>query len=460
MRCLIACCTRSGTSGEDAGAEAAGMRAAATNPLAKSLRMRDVRILGRTSKGGVKSSRPDADPGLTIRAARSLRSLLIAVAVVVASSAACSSGSSSPREVARDYVTAINEHDGDRICDLFVDRLRRKYRYRGHSCGRLVGGLIGYGEESDTPTFVRGRLTFVGKPSERRNYGRSYTGVPMRLSFVFDDPTSTTGELERHRFRDVLWLERSHGSWRIAKESLALYSAWAAYQVPRDALQPPDPLAAKHAAEAAAREHERERTEYRRSFVTPEHRPIVCNRTAAPFDDPPADILTPGSTARKAPNQSSYRDLDVRRVVVDATSKRVCATFRFTGRLKPPFRLTLSLGSTASLFKCCAVFEVLWPGRGQVRFGSPAGGYAFDRRVGRLIPIEGGRVFLGDRVLTLLAPAAPGRGGLPFPAASMGWFAFAGRTGTPGSGDSVPGIRGPYKLLVRLRDGRVMLPTP
>lgn len=377
--------------------------------------------------------------------------------MVAASSAACSSGSSSPREVAREYVTAIDEHDGDRICDLFVDRLQRKYRYKGHSCSRLVGGLIGYGEESDTPTFVRGRLTFVGKPYERRSYGRSYTGVPMRLSFVFDDPTEG---LERHRFRDVLWLERSHGSWRIAKESLALYSAWAAYQVPTDALQPPDPLAAKHAAEAAAREHQQERTEYRRSFVSPEHQPIVCGRRAAPFDDPVADVLTAGSTPTKAPNQSSYRGLDVRQVVVDATSKRVCATFRFTGRLKPPFRLTLSLGSTASLFKCCVIFEVLWPGPGQVRFGSPAGGYAFDRRVGRLIPIEGGRVFLGDRMLSLLVPGAAASSGLRHPAGALGWFAFAGRTDTPGSGDSVPGSRGPYKLLVRLRDGRVMLPKP
>jgi hypothetical protein len=385
----------------------------------------------------------------------------VAVAAVAAAlCAACSNGSASPRQVARDYVTAINKHDGDRLCGLFVKRLQRKYRYHGHFCGRLVGGLIGYGEESDTPTFVRGRLTSVGHPYERRNYGRSYTGVPMRLAYVFDDPTSTDGKPKRVQFRDVLWLERVHGSWRVAKESLALYRAWAAYQIPDDVLGPPDPLAAKHAAEATARQHADERVEYRRSFVHSARRPIACARSATPFEDPAADVLTydVGSPPKRVSNQRSYRDLDVRRVSVDISRRRVCAVFRFTGRLKPPFRLTLSLGDTTSLFRCCTTFEVLWLGAREIRYGYPAGSYVFDRRIGRLIPIEGGRAFLGDRMLSLVSPAAPASNWPPFPAAIIGWSAFAGRGSTPGFGDWIPSRSGPYHRLVRLRDGRVMRP--
>jgi hypothetical protein len=366
----------------------------------------------------------------------------------------CGSSSGSPRQVATDYVAAINKHDGDRICDLFVTRLQKKYRYKGHSCGYLVGGFIGYGEESDTPTFVRGQALSVGRPYEQTSFGRTYTGVPIRLAYTFDDPSE---DAPQHvRFRDILWLERGDGSWRIAKESLALYRAWAAYQIPDDVLRPPDPLAAQHAREAAARKRAEERSEYRRSFVTPSRRPLACARNASAFVDPAADVLTygTGSQPARAPNQSSYTGLDVRRVRVEVRASRVCAAFRFAGRVKPPLRLALSLGDTANLFKCCATYELVWLAPGQIRYGSPASAETSDRQL-RLIPIEGARIFLGARTITVVTPLPVE---LAFPRESIGWRATSGTGAGPAFGDRIPGRRGDFDLFVRQRDGRVLVP--
>lgn len=375
--------------------------------------------------------------------------------MIVAALCGCGSGSGSARGVAEDYVTAINKHDGDRICDLFVEKLQKKYRYRGHPCGRIVGGFIGYGEESDTPTFVRGRLRAVGRPFERRNYGRVYTGVPLSLTFRFDDPTEPP--TPQVRFRDVLWLERVDGSWRIAKESLALYRAWAAYQIPEDVLAPPDPLAAQHAQQAAARERAQEQSEYRRSFVTRARRAVSCSANATAVDDPRADVMTydVGSPPTRAAHQAAYRGFDVRHALVEANARRICARFEFAGRLKPPLLVRLSLGDTASLFECCSSLELRWLSTGEARFGSPVQAYAFDRRIRRLVPIDGApRIFIGTRTVSLMVPLVAG---LHYPADSAGWTAVAGNVGMPSFTDWVPGQRRHTELWVRLRDGRVML---
>src|SRR5437763_1651763 len=63
-------------------------------------------------------------------------------------------------KVARTYVQAYNRRDGTTMCSQFTSELRDWFIHlpglRGRpSCAKSAAGRIGYGEESDTPTFQR-----------------------------------------------------------------------------------------------------------------------------------------------------------------------------------------------------------------------------------------------------------------------------------------------------------------
>jgi hypothetical protein len=277
--------------------------------------------------------------------------------------------------------------------------------------------------------------------------------VPLRLLYTLHDPSRD--RQVQVRFRDVLWLDRADGSLRIAKESLALYRAWAAYQVPDDVLEPPDPLRAQHAREAAARKRAEEDGEYRRSFVAVARRPTECSAHST-FADDAGDVLTygVGSPPTQAADQHAHADLDVIAVRASVTRTRTCASFRFAGRLRPPLRVTISYGDTASVFKCCTTFQLLWLAPRRARFGYPSFGDSGSNRP-RLIPADGARVSIGSRLISFTAPLP-----VPMPYAPMdiGWYATVGRGEAPAFGDWIPHFVSTNKAFVRLRDGRVVTP--
>jgi len=137
--------------------------------------------------------------------------------------------------VARTYVNAYNHHDGKTMCDQFTSELRAWFLRlpglrRDAGCATRAAGLIGYGEESDTPTFER--LTILSAtPSVDGDRAR----VTVRARYRFKHFPKPVSQV----LADQIYLVDRDGSWRLAKPGGVWFYTQSAYNIPESTLDPP-----------------------------------------------------------------------------------------------------------------------------------------------------------------------------------------------------------------------------
>jgi hypothetical protein len=147
-------------------------------------------------------------------------------------------------KVARTYVNAYNRRDGKTMCDQFSSELRdwfvRLPGLRGNpSCARRVAAGIGYGEESDTPTFQR--LTILSAtPSVSGDEARVTVRARYRFKH-FPKPVSRV-------LTDQIYLVNRDGRWRVVKPGGVWFFTQSAYNIPENTLDPPIADAEAHQA--------------------------------------------------------------------------------------------------------------------------------------------------------------------------------------------------------------------
>jgi hypothetical protein len=231
---------------------------------------------------------------------------------------------SSPEDVARAYVDAINAHDGETVCGLMLESAAYQFRIPGWGeCPKFVSGYIGYGEESDTDTFYRAAIVSLAD-GERKGELRS-------LLLSVDVELNEQGNEANRRtviYDDVLWLVERDGRWRLAKASGLLYVAFAAYQAPDDLLEAPDLAAQERKYEqATAAEHDRQEVGLR----DPKDRVFGCDGETTSYEDANSDLYVQGGTELTKRDARHYATADLRRVDVTTEGEDLCVRVALAG---------------------------------------------------------------------------------------------------------------------------------
>jgi hypothetical protein len=260
-------------------------------------------------------------------------SLWLALATAGCGGSSDAAGSSSPAEVARAYVAAINARDGKTVCGLLLDSAAYEFRVpEWGECPKFVSAFIGYAEESDTDTFHRARI--IELETGRRS--GELQSIELKIEAeLYED--GNEAEPVHKTFDDVLWLVERDGRWRLAKASAILYVAFDAYTVPENLLDPPD-LAAQQAEYERKTALERGQEEARQaSLREPEERVLVCGGAESSYTDAPGDQHVEGSRDLNPDEAARYATADFRRVEVDTDGEDLCV------------RITLGDGEVADL---------------------------------------------------------------------------------------------------------------
>src|SRR5439155_16761713 len=134
---------------------------------------------------------------------------------------------------------------GKTICQLWTPDVRARFGNQDSPCWAVVTGLIGHGEESYSRIFQGAVLLNVGHTNERARYGVTFTAVPITIRAHYLT-SRYSGETETSDQKAIIWFRHPDDGWRIAKD---LFSASS-----EEAYVPPDPYAARHAAQAKQRE--------------------------------------------------------------------------------------------------------------------------------------------------------------------------------------------------------------
>jgi len=243
--------------------------------------------------------------------------LVSATAVLLGVTAGCGGsarGSADAAKVARAYVEDYNRRDGEAMCAAFTGALRdwfeRVAAFRpGLRCPRIVAGMIGYGEESDTPTFRRLEVLSVhphvsGRSARVEVEARyHYEAYPKPLASVFTD--------------EIYLLDRG-GRWQVSKPGAVYFLTQSAYSSPASVLDPPlgDAEAHKAAPQPAA--------------------PFRCNPERKPVMEDPAGDAPRGLDLRAA--SASVND-----------GGTVCLRFSFVGPPRPGTDLEVQIEQPAHL---------------------------------------------------------------------------------------------------------------
>jgi hypothetical protein len=147
-------------------------------------------------------------------------------------------------KVARTYVQAYNRRDGKTMCSHFSSELRDWFVHlpglRGNpSCAKIAAGRIGYGEESDTPTFQR--LTIL---SATPTVTGEQAQVTIRARYRFKDYPKPFSRV----VTDQIYLANREGNWRVVKPGGVWFFTQSAYNIPENTLDPPIADAEAHQA--------------------------------------------------------------------------------------------------------------------------------------------------------------------------------------------------------------------
>jgi hypothetical protein len=138
------------------------------------------------------------------------------------------------REVARvvrDYLEALDAHDGGRACGLFVPGALTRVdfpRDRG-SCAASLSASVGYRDPRGFPVYDRSRIGRI--PSV------SIDGSGARV--VATIVTHFAGDREPSVEDDLIYMRNADGRWLIVKPSATLYRAIGVGDIPPQVLAPP-----------------------------------------------------------------------------------------------------------------------------------------------------------------------------------------------------------------------------
>jgi hypothetical protein len=133
--------------------------------------------------------------------------------------------------VVREYVAALNAHDGRRACALFVPGALTDVRFprdRG-GCAQSLTASIGYRDPRGFPVYDRSRVARVRSVVINGTDARVVATTVTR----FADARQPSIE------DDVIYLRRSGTHWLIVKPNATLYRAIGAGNIPPQVLAPP-----------------------------------------------------------------------------------------------------------------------------------------------------------------------------------------------------------------------------
>jgi hypothetical protein len=132
----------------------------------------------------------------------------------------------------RDYIAAINDRDGDRLCRLIAPGFERILRppTEAGSCGSRISSSIGFADERGFPVWEE---TILGE-FESALIGAA-RGVQVTATIVtrFRDREQPSIE------SDVAYLRPLNGRYRLLKASPALWRAVGKPDVPPEVIAPP-----------------------------------------------------------------------------------------------------------------------------------------------------------------------------------------------------------------------------
>jgi hypothetical protein len=134
--------------------------------------------------------------------------------------------------VVRDYVAALNAHDGGRACALFVPGALADVRFprdRG-GCAPSLSASIGYRDPRGFPVYARSRVARV----------RSVVIDGTEARVVATTVTRFADARQPSIEDDVIYLRASGAHWLIVKPNATLYRAIGAGNIPPQVLAPPD----------------------------------------------------------------------------------------------------------------------------------------------------------------------------------------------------------------------------
>lgn len=134
--------------------------------------------------------------------------------------------------VVRDYVAALDDRDGERVCVLLVPGALDGValpRERG-GCAASLDASIGYRDPRGLPAFDTARLLDI--PSVELNGDEARVTASIVTEFADRDEPSVED--------DIVYLQRGPGgNWLIAKPSAVLHRAIGAADIPPEVISPP-----------------------------------------------------------------------------------------------------------------------------------------------------------------------------------------------------------------------------
>jgi hypothetical protein len=132
-------------------------------------------------------------------------------------------------QAVRRYVDAIDERDGEELCELVRGAAELELPEQRGSCAASVRASIGYADPRGFPVFesakLRGRPEIEVDGTEARATATVITEFADRSELSVED--------------DVAYLERHGQRWLIAKPSSTLYRAIGVPDVPPEVLEEP-----------------------------------------------------------------------------------------------------------------------------------------------------------------------------------------------------------------------------
>lgn len=131
----------------------------------------------------------------------------------------------------RDYISALNRHDGAAVCPLLAPGALRgvRVRVRGEDCAAALDGSIGRGGAGGAPAWKRTNVDEVRAVS----VGGDEARVTATVVHVFSDRNYPSVE------DDVVYLRRGEGKWLVVKADGALYRAVGYAEPPLSAFTAP-----------------------------------------------------------------------------------------------------------------------------------------------------------------------------------------------------------------------------
>ena len=129
----------------------------------------------------------------------------------------------------RRYVAAIDERDGEELCELVPSAAELELPEQHGGCAASVRASIGYADPRGFPVFESAKLS--GRPEIEVDGAEARATATVITEFADRSEPSVED--------DVVYLERHGQRWLIAKPSSTLYRAIGVPDVPPEVLQEP-----------------------------------------------------------------------------------------------------------------------------------------------------------------------------------------------------------------------------